>query len=70
MLESAADGERALVALVPFPSQRYVVTADHLLAPEADAAGANQLYRDRVARVVAALTAGSAPTRSTWWPRT
>lgn len=49
-------GERALLALVPFPSQRYVVTADHLLA--GDAAGANQLYRDRVARVVAALTAG------------
>ncbi len=58
VLELAADGERALVALVPFPSQRYVVTADHLLAPEADAADANQLYRDRVARIVAALTGG------------
>lgn len=49
-------GQRALLALVPFPSQRYVVTADHLLA--GDAADANQLYRDRVARIVAALTAG------------
>ena len=58
VLELDADGERALVALVPFPSQRYVVTADHLLAPEADAADANQLYRDRVARIVAALTSG------------
>ena len=54
VLEVVADGHRTLVALVPFPSQRYVVTADHLLA--GDAADANQAYRDRVARIVAALT--------------
>lgn len=58
VLELGAGRERTLLALVPFPSQRYVVTADHLLAPGADAADANQLYRDRVGRIVAALTAG------------
>jgi DNA repair protein SbcD/Mre11 len=56
VLELGDGSERTLLALVPFPSQRYVVTADHLLA--GDAADANQLYRDRVARIVAALTAG------------
>jgi DNA repair protein SbcD/Mre11 len=56
VLELGDGSERTLLAVVPFPSQRYVVTADHLLA--GDAADANQLYRDRVARIVAALTAG------------
>jgi exonuclease SbcD len=56
VLEFTADGERTLLALVPFPSQRYVVTADHLLA--GDAGDANQLYRDRVGRILAALTGG------------
>jgi len=56
VLEVDGGGHTALVALVPFPSQRYVVTADQLLA--GDAADANQTYRDRVGRILHALTAG------------
>jgi len=47
-------GERAQVALLPFPSQRYVVTADLLLS--GDAADAHAAYADRVVRIVRALT--------------
>ncbi len=56
VLELAVDGETALVALVPFPSQRYVVTADLLLS--GDAADAHAVYADRIGRIAAALTAG------------
>ena len=56
VLELDADGARALVALVPFPSQRYVVTADMLMA--GDAADAHADYADRVGRIVATLTQG------------
>ncbi|MFO7279803.1 MAG: exonuclease SbcCD subunit D [Thermoanaerobacterales bacterium] len=56
VLELDVDGEPAQVALLPFPSQRYVVRADLLLA--GDAADAHAAYADRVARIVRALTAG------------
>src|SRR5690606_31944231 len=55
VLELDVDGEPAQGALLPFPSQRYVVPADLLLAGAADAHAA---YADRVARIVRALTAG------------
>jgi exonuclease SbcD len=54
VVEVAAGGERAQVALLPFPSQRYVVTADLLLA--GDAADAHAAYADRVVRILGALT--------------
>ena len=44
------------MALLPFPSQRYVVTADLLLS--GDAADAHSAYADRVVRIVKMLTAG------------
>jgi exonuclease SbcD len=56
VLEVEAGGHRARVALLPFPSQRYVVTADLLLA--GDAADAHAAYADRVARILRSLTAG------------
>jgi exonuclease SbcD len=56
LLEIDAAGETALVALLPFPSQRYVVTADLLLA--GDAADAHAEYADRVVRILRLLTAG------------
>jgi DNA repair protein SbcD/Mre11 len=54
VVEVAAGGERAQVALLPFPSQRYVVTADLLLS--GDAADAHAAYADRVVRILGALT--------------
>jgi DNA repair protein SbcD/Mre11 len=54
VVEIAAGGERAQVALLPFPSQRYVVTADLLLS--GDAADAHAAYADRVVRILRALT--------------
>jgi exonuclease SbcD len=57
VLEVGAGGETALVALLPFPSQRYVVTADVLMGSR-DAADAHATYADRVVRIVGALTAG------------
>jgi len=54
VIEVAAGGERAQVALLPFPSQRYVVTADLLLS--GDAADAHAAYADRVVRILGALT--------------
>jgi DNA repair protein SbcD/Mre11 len=56
VVEIAAGGEQAHVALLPFPSQRYVVTADLLLS--GDAADAHAAYADRVVRILAALTGG------------
>ncbi len=56
VVEMAAGGETAQIALLPFPSQRYVVTADLLMA--GDAADAHGAYADRVARILGALTAG------------
>ncbi|MGH9229919.1 MAG: metallophosphoesterase family protein [Acidimicrobiales bacterium] len=54
VVEIAAGGERAQVALLPFPSQRYVVAADLLLA--GDAAEAHAAYADRVVRILRTLT--------------
>jgi DNA repair protein SbcD/Mre11 len=54
VVDVAAGGERAQVALLPFPSQRYVVTADLLLS--GDAADAHAAYADRVVRILGALT--------------
>ena len=56
VLEVDVGGETALVALLPFPSQRYVVTADLLLS--GDAADAHAAYADRVMRILATLTKG------------
>jgi len=56
VLEVEAGGETALVALLPFPSQRYVVTADLLCS--GDAADAHAAYADRVVRILGSLTAG------------
>ncbi|MGH9212605.1 MAG: metallophosphoesterase family protein [Acidimicrobiales bacterium] len=55
VLELDLGAETALVALLPFPSQRYVVTAD-LLMGAGDATDAHAAYADRVSRVLAALT--------------
>jgi exonuclease SbcD len=49
-------GEPWRVATVPFLSQRWVVRASHLLSQDADEH--NGQYAARVARIVAALTAG------------
>jgi DNA repair protein SbcD/Mre11 len=56
VLEVDAGRETALVALLPFPSQRYVVTADVLCS--GDAAHAHATYADRVVRILGSLTAG------------
>ena len=56
VLDVEAGGEVAQVALLPFPSQRYVVTADLLLS--GDAADAHAAYADRVMRIVKTLTSG------------
>lgn len=56
----ARDGrERALVAVLPFLSQRWVVKADELMG--GDAAAHGQRYDERVRRLVAQLTAGFGP---------
>jgi exonuclease SbcD len=54
VIEIAAGGEVAQLALLPFPSQRYVVTADLLLS--GDAAEARAAYADRVVRILGVLT--------------
>jgi exonuclease SbcD len=54
VLDVEVGSEVAQVALVPFPSQRYVVTADLLLS--GDAADAHAEYADRVVRIVRSLT--------------
>lgn len=59
VLEIEAGGEVAQVALLPFPSQRYVVTADLLLS--GDAADAHAAYADRIVRIAGSLTAGFRP---------
>jgi DNA repair protein SbcD/Mre11 len=54
--EVEAGGEVARLALLPFPSQRYVVTADRLMS--GDAADAHADYADRVVRILRSLTDG------------
>lgn len=57
VLELQVDGKTARLALLPFVSQRYVVSAEALMSAS-DAAEAYQSYADRVTKIVAALTAG------------
>ena len=57
VLDVDVGGEVARVALLPFPSQRYVVTADLLMGAR-DAADAHAAYADRVVRILGLLTAG------------
>jgi exonuclease SbcD len=54
VLDIEVGGEVAQVALLPFPSQRYVVTADLLLS--GDAADAHAAYADRIMRILSTLT--------------
>jgi DNA repair protein SbcD/Mre11 len=56
VVEVEAGGEVARLALLPFPSQRYVVTADRLMS--GDAADAHADYADRVVRILRSLTDG------------
>jgi exonuclease SbcD len=56
VVEVEAAGEVARLALLPFPSQRYVVTADRLMS--GDAADAHADYADRVVRILRSLTDG------------
>jgi len=56
-----AAGERWRVATVPFLSQRWVIRSADLLDPSKDAADHSGAYRDRVAKLVSALTAGFTP---------
>jgi exonuclease SbcD len=49
-------GERARLALLPFLSQRHVVHAEDLMRLDATETGGH--YADRLARILAALTAG------------
>jgi exonuclease SbcD len=53
---SRDGGERALVACLPFLSQRHVVRADELMG--SDGFEHQQLYADRMQRLTAALCAG------------
>jgi exonuclease SbcD len=57
VVEVPVGGETALVALLPFPSQRYVVTADLLMSAN-DATEAHAQYADRVGRILRVLTDG------------
>jgi exonuclease SbcD len=57
VLDLELGAETARVALLPFPSQRYVVTADLLMAAN-DAADTHAAYADRVGRILGALTGG------------
>ncbi len=56
---TTADGEVARVALVPFLSQRGIVTSEQLMRRDADQHAGT--YAERVARIVAALTADFGP---------
>ncbi len=56
VLELDVGGEQARIALVPFPSQRYIVHVDDLMTGHA--AEATGQYAERVRRVLAALCAG------------
>ena len=57
VIDLPLGAETARIALLPFPSQRYVVTADLLMAAN-DAADTHAAYADRVGRILGALTGG------------
>lgn len=59
VLDIEAGGHRAKVALVPFPSQRYIVTASDLMALDADQHGGR--YAERVRQALGVLTQGFGP---------
>jgi exonuclease SbcD len=59
VLRLEVAGGVAQLALVPFPSQRYIVRADDLMGLAASEH--SQKYDDRVRKVVGALTAGFGP---------
>ena len=50
---TARDGTPAVLALVPFVSQRYAIRTEQLL--DLDAAAAGHLYTDRMRRLISAL---------------
>lgn len=56
VLDVETGGERARIAVVPFPSQRYIVTAADLLDLDADQHGGR--YAERVRQAIGALTSG------------
>ncbi len=56
VLELDVAGQLARIAVVPFPSQRYIVKAADLMG--ADPGSHAQKYDDRVRRIVAELTGG------------
>lgn len=56
VLEVEAGGQLARIALLPFPSQRYVVTAADLMGVDPSAHA--QKYDDRVRRIIGSLTSG------------
>ena len=56
VIELEAGGQQTKVAVVPFPSQRYIVTATDLMALDADQHGGR--YAERVRQAVEALTQG------------
>jgi len=56
LMVDTRGGERARIALVPFPSKRQVVHADELMGTRPDEQ--RQQYADRVARVTSALCSG------------
>lgn len=53
---TTADGTEVRIALLPWLSQRYVVTADQLMAKDADEHSGT--YAERIKRIVAALAKG------------
>jgi DNA repair protein SbcD/Mre11 len=57
VLELDVDGDAVRVALLPFLSQRYVVSAEQLMAADG-AAELHMAYGDRITRIAGALTAG------------
>jgi exonuclease SbcD len=59
VLDLEIGSERARIALVPFPSQRYIVRAEDLMGLAASEH--SQKYDERVRRVIAALTADFGP---------
>lgn len=53
---TTSSGERARIATIPWLSQRHIVKADQLMGLQAAEHGG--IYRDRLYRIVEALTAG------------
>lgn len=56
VIDVEVGGETARIAVVPFPSQRYIVTAADLMSLDADEHGGR--YAERVRRAIEVLTGG------------